>query len=275
MPWFVTSRVRFLHVPKTGGTWATYAMAGAGVPALRPEPSPAHANLAESRTYDDLFTFAFVRHPLEFWRSYWAYRVRTGWDDNPLDREAGSENFEAFIEGVLAIAPGHASRLFEQFVGPPEAEITFIGRHEHLADDVCLALRIAGEPFDEALLRSHPKRLVSDYSAPGSLYPASLARRLADAEQIAIERFYPWDPVPAHLVADNGAHASRPQPAGQVADLTIRLRNARAELAQTRNLLELSELRGQAGQPEPATAPYSLLRALRDSARLPRRHASR
>jgi hypothetical protein len=113
MPWFVTSRVRFLHVPKTGGSWATDAMCAAGVAAVHPEPSPAHATLDESSGYGDRFTFAFVRHPLDYWRSYWAYRVGTGWDqDNPVDREAGAENFEDFIERVIAFAPGAASALF-------------------------------------------------------------------------------------------------------------------------------------------------------------------
>jgi hypothetical protein len=61
----ITPRMRFLHVPRTGGSWATHAMFAAGVIAQRPDDVPFHAGFADSRRYADRFTFAFVRHPLE------------------------------------------------------------------------------------------------------------------------------------------------------------------------------------------------------------------
>jgi hypothetical protein len=80
MATLITPRMLFLHLPKTGGSWATAAMLAAGVPAVRPEALPFHATRRESSAYGDRFTFAFVRHPLEYWRSYWAYRMREGWN---------------------------------------------------------------------------------------------------------------------------------------------------------------------------------------------------
>jgi hypothetical protein len=241
MAWFVTPRVRFLHVPKTGGSWATDAMCAAGVAATHPEPSPIHAALDDCLDYGDRFTFAFVRHPLGYWRSYWAYRVRTGWDPaSPLDREAGSQNFDEFIEGVIALAPGAASALFERFVGPAENEIGFVGRYEHLVEDVCLALRIGGESFDEQVLRAYPKVNTSDYGARGGLYPSSLAARLAEVERSGIERFYSWEPIPARMLINGPAPQVR-QPGRQLSDLSLQLRNARAELDQTRSSLARSE----------------------------------
>jgi hypothetical protein len=234
MTWFVTPRVRFLHVPKTGGTFLTEAIAAAGVPIETPEGSPGHASLAESLDYSDRFTFAVIRHPLDYWRSYWAFRLRTGWDmDHELDRDFATDNFEEFIEAVIAHVPGAASHLYEQFVGPPEDEIDFVGRYENLVDDVCRALRLAGESFDEQVLRSYPKVNVSDYGVRGGLYPQSLATRLAESERGAIERFYPWDPTPARLVI--GAVAS--PNTQRIADLTVQLRNARADLTQAQSTL--------------------------------------
>jgi hypothetical protein len=229
--WFVTPRVRFLHVPKTGGSWATDAMCAAGVPAVHPEPSPIHAILADSREYEDRFTFAFVRHPLEYWRSYWAYRVRTGWNpEHKLDRAAASDKFDEFIEGVIAIDPGGASSLFEHFVGPAENEISFVGRHERLVDDVCQALRIAGETFDEHTLRSYPRVNASDYVSTRALYSRSLAERLAAVEQAAIDRFYPWEPIPQRLLVDKKAPRLRDPTAARLADTLLELRDARAAL---------------------------------------------
>ena len=243
MPWFVTPHLRFLHVPKTGGTWATDAMCASGVPAIHPDPSPAHATLQQSLEYDDRFTLAFIRHPLDYWRSYWAYRIRTGWDaDSQLDRDACSDDFEEFIERVIAFAPGAASALFEQFVGPPDDEIAFVGRHERLVDDVCLALRIAGETFDEQLLRSYPRVNVSDYSRRGARYPRSLAQRLVDAESQGIERFYSWEPIPARLLIGGRPPSQAPRAGRDLAELTIQLRDTRAVLHQTRRSLHASEL---------------------------------
>jgi hypothetical protein len=237
--WFVTPRVRFLHVPKTGGSWAPEAIRAAGVPVTRPEGPPGHATLAESWDYADRFTFAIVRHPLDYWRSYWAFRVRTGWEMNhPLDRDFGTDNFEEFIEAVIAHDPGYASDLFEWFVGPPDGEIDFIGRYENLVDDVCLALALGGESFDEELLRSYPKVNVSQYGAHGPRYPPSLAARLAEVERRGIERFYSEDPLPARLIIGG----ERPRPSQQVADLTVQLRTARAQLEQTRRSLQHTQV---------------------------------
>ncbi len=194
----ITPRMRFLHVPKTGGSWATAAMHSAGVPAVRPAELPFHADLSESRDYADRFTFAFVRHPLDFWRSYWAYRMRDGWDQaSHVDAPAASPDFDEFINRVIASVPGEAGALYERFAGPTAGEIDFVGRYEHLADDLSAALRLAGEVFDERALRATPRVNASDYTQLSALYKRDTAERLAECERVAIERFYPWDPIPA------------------------------------------------------------------------------
>jgi hypothetical protein len=197
----ITARLRFLHVPKTGGSWATSAMHAAGIPAVHPEALPFHADLAESSMYADRFTFAFVRHPLDFWRSYWAYRMRDGWEPaSQIDAQAASPDFDEFINRVIARAPGEATALYQRFIGPPTAEIEFVGRFEHLADDLVVALRLAGEPFDEGTLRACPPVNASDYVQLPALYDQHTAERLAASEWATVERFYPQDPVPLALL---------------------------------------------------------------------------
>jgi hypothetical protein len=49
----ITERMRFLHVPKTGGSFATAAMLAAGVPADRPGSVPFHADLSAACDYAD------------------------------------------------------------------------------------------------------------------------------------------------------------------------------------------------------------------------------
>ena len=197
----ITDRMRFLHLPKTGGTWVTQAIWAAGVDAVRPPSMPFHADLAETAAYDGRFTFACVRHPLEFWRSYWAYRMRDGWHpESEIDAAAASPDLNEFARRVAASLPGAAGALYEAFVGAPGAEIDFIGRHERLADDVCTALRLAGEPFDERALRRHPAVNTSEYSGAAAWFEPDVARALARSERAAIERFYPFEPIPRRLV---------------------------------------------------------------------------
>ena len=203
----VTARIRFLHLPKTGGSWATAAMHAAGVPAVHPQALPFHADLAQSRDYADRFTFAFVRHPLDFWRSYWAYRMRDGWNPaSHIDAPAASPDFNEFINRVIARVPGDAGALYERFVGSATEEIDFVGRHEHLADDLVVALRLAGEAFDEPRLRACPAVNVSDYARLPAFYEPRTAQRLAECERAVIERFYPSEPIPLRLLVEGTQH---------------------------------------------------------------------
>jgi hypothetical protein len=198
----ISERMRFLHTPKTGGTWATHAMFAAGVSADRPADIPFHATLAETTRYADRFTFAAVRHPLEFWRSYWGYRMRTGWLQNyPVDDATAADDLNEFAVRVIEHAGGAASRLYARYVGLQQREIDFICRHEHLADDLCIALELAGEQFDERKLRAFPIVNANEYEDGTTLFDPQIAERLAHTEREMIDRFYSWDPIPESLLA--------------------------------------------------------------------------
>jgi hypothetical protein len=209
MATLLTPHARFMHVPRTGGTWATSALVAAGVPVRfldRPTPGfvvSGHADLERSSDHAGRFTFAFVRHPLDLWRSVWAYRMsRDGWNPtHPIDSRARADDFDEFIVKVIENLPGFQSQRIVRFIGPPEAEISFVGRFESLVDDLVCALRAAGETFDETALRRHPRRNFSDYQRFPALYDRALASELATREGAIIERFYRDDPVPEWLLA--------------------------------------------------------------------------
>lgn len=228
----IGENVRFLHVPKTGGTWATEAMFAAGVKVDKPLDVPFHGDLRDTRPYADRFTFAFVRHPLEFWRSYWGYRMRTGWlEDFPIDAAASSD-FNEFVERLVDGWPGWAGELYERYVGPPAREIDMICRHERLADDLCAALRLAGVRFDEAGLRAKPALNANDYETHPALYRRRTAQLLAEAEAPAIDRFYPWEPIPERLLDAIATRPAGPSRAlRRLRETEIELRDARARIA--------------------------------------------
>ncbi len=255
MPTLVTPHMLLLHVPKTGGTWATQALVAAGVAFERLDESDkgdspnGHADLESTAEYANRLKVGFVRHPLDWWRSYWGHRMRGGWSELDVDR-CRSDDFNEFIVRVVEFAPGFVSATYERFVGPPATPIDFVGRYEHLADDLCAALRKAGESFDEAALRAQPRANVNDYKRYPAFYDPAPARAMAESERGAIERFYASDPIPQALLARRARRASKPNAEllasrsaaqllrGDLARSTTELAAERAAHAQTRRALE-------------------------------------
>jgi hypothetical protein len=158
--WLVTvigEKIAFLHVPKTGGTWATAALEAAGVEL---QEVGMHATLSDLPS-SERFRIAFVREPLSWYRSYWLHRnTRGDWRGEPLDVIADC-SFEEFLQNVISRRPNYLGELFNAFVGQNGSEIEFVGRYERLVDDLVEALKKARVEFDETVLRSFPPTNVS------------------------------------------------------------------------------------------------------------------
>lgn len=163
-----TKRFIFYHIPKTGGTWVKVALEEAGV-TYRPThtcggPHPfnlkwAHASPDTVRpgSGDGLFSFCFVRRPVAWYRSYWAFRSRKGArrDENFPADGLWSDNFDEFVNNLLDAYPdGFVSKLYQYFTGINGDKVDYIGKQESLVNDLVLALRMAGEEFDEQALRA-------------------------------------------------------------------------------------------------------------------------
>lgn len=143
-------KFRFLHVPKTGGTWVNHVMQrhyGKRVIVTRGAVQ-AHWNRWDCPGIG-LFTFCFVRHPAEWYRSYWAYKQTKcaegmdAWYDWGID-QFGCDDFNRWVTDVLKHDPGHYSRLLGMYAGPPSDEIDFVGKYENLTADLNRAMELAG-----------------------------------------------------------------------------------------------------------------------------------
>ncbi len=135
------------------------------------------------------FCFAFVRHPVSWYRSRWLYRMATGWVRHPVDDVCRSDNYSEFVRSLITHFPGYLSKLYEDYVGTVSLPIDFVGRQENLVDDLICALRLAGEDFDESVIRSLPPQNQSRKSRNLG-ETTSVDKQIIEAESKAISRFY-------------------------------------------------------------------------------------
>lgn len=182
----------FFHIPKTGGTWVRRAIANAGIPAVEIGHSAdqdlnAHDSFHQVDVRDK-FTFAFVRHPLDWYASFWSCRMNIG-PTAPHRDSLGrylSDDFEQFLRDVFKYLPGHLSKRYERYVGPFPGVLDFVGRQENLSPDLVRALRMAGEEFDEKkILATSPENVSPNRPS----YSPDLLRAVLESEHEAMIRF--------------------------------------------------------------------------------------
>ena len=212
----ILPRSIFFHVPKTGGEWVREAIERAGIPTREtnrelPWEQRKHSHQLntthrgpwcfafERRPWTwyrpgGRFTFAFVRNPLDWYASRWAYKMeREVWtDDDPIDAKCRCDDFQEFMRLLLEHFPGHASDLYELYVGRDEGVVDFVGRQEALASDLTKALRLAGEKFDEAAILDTDEVNVTARSLKWKArckYTEELRRAVMKADERIMKRF--------------------------------------------------------------------------------------
>lgn len=186
---FVHSNALLLLVPKTGSTWIRSKLDDLGIdveyvgdPAMRD-----HDLLASYDRAQYSYIGAFVRNPITWYRSYWAYRMEKGWRPQyPLDEHCASEDFETFVRKAVSVLPGALGNIYRSYAGPPQAQIDFIGRQERLAQDFARFLRAIGEEFDESVLMRGPA-VNATTTRPD--FPEELEELITLSEWETMERF--------------------------------------------------------------------------------------
>lgn len=186
----ILERSYFLHVPKTGGSWVRKCVMASGIECQEYAiDGNSHIGF-EACPEPGRFRFAFVRHPVSLYRSYWQYKMTTQWDvRNPLDMDCRSDNFVEFIQNVLNKYPGAYGRSLVKYVGTRDQEIEFIGRYENLVNDLVHALRLAGERFREETILGFPPYNVSDKLRFPAQYTSELETQVKLAEAEVMDRF--------------------------------------------------------------------------------------
>ena len=179
----------YFHIPKTAGNWVVKAIGNAGIVARKiGDPKLMAHDLPWQFPDDGRTRFAFVRHPVNWYASFWGYRMGEGWrKDTLLDIKCKSMNFNDFMEKVFKYCPSHVSQMYELWFGSPKhPTIRVYGKQENLVDDLVKILKNCGEIFNEDLLRETPPENVSEEKPEIS---DELKKRIIASEKRAIERF--------------------------------------------------------------------------------------
>ncbi|WP_282206076.1 tetratricopeptide repeat protein [Kitasatospora fiedleri] len=241
------SNALLLLTPKTGSTWIRrkirelgLAFEDVGDPGMRE-----HDLLADFDRSAYSFVGAFVRDPLEWYRSYWSYRMEKGWRPQyPLDEHCESDDFETFVRRAVTTLPGALGNIYASYAGEPGAEVDFVGRQENLQEDFARFLDLAGERFDRSVLAGG-SRINATTIRPD--YPEELKELITLSEWETMRRF--------------GYLADRPDPIG--------LAEAQRRYPQEANDLRLLALwtekihwapddkKREAGRPVPADTRYA------------------
>ena len=152
------------------------------------DPKLMHHDLPCQTPKDFRRSFCFVRNPVEWYASFWAYRMIEGWrKDSILDTRCKATNFEKFMNNVFEHCSSYVTQLYELFVGTEKHQtIDDIGRQENLMNDLVRILKQNGELFNEKKLRATPPENVGVEKPE---YPMSLRKRVAENEKRMMDRF--------------------------------------------------------------------------------------
>lgn len=201
----VTDKVCFIHIPKTGGIWVRNMMKHLGLNPIdvgdQHDYFPAVLRLESREFFEKRFVFTIVRHPITWYQSRWAFRVKSGWQSrHPLDWWCASNDFHVFVDNVLKWAPnGWCSWLYNSYANPPREKgepslVDYVGRFENLEDDFIYAMRQAGHDIDEEKVRNF--KAVNSSTMGGfssnqlARYTPELYNRVIAVENEAIQKYY-------------------------------------------------------------------------------------
>ena len=177
----------FLHIPKTGGNWVTHVLRKMNL--IHSEVGQKHSDAArtihaistlrpasfsefflrkpiKSRLpTESIFIFTFVRNPISWYESWFKYQSQdsrkwcyfgtegkiTDWHPNAILNGLGHSDFNVFVKNVINKRPGYVSELMFSYT---TSEVSFIGKQESIREDLCNALSMANEKYNEDLIMS-------------------------------------------------------------------------------------------------------------------------
>jgi len=141
----------FFHIPRLGGRWVGAVLSKTGVRMIAHHRLGGNKNsykelLERDFPIENQFLFTFVRHPVAWYRSYWACRVEKGWRVDWIDKFK-ADTFEKFMENMANTNRPYVSEMFYHYIGKPKM-MNFVGYNENMAIDLMHILDFLNIKFD-------------------------------------------------------------------------------------------------------------------------------
>jgi len=167
----LTDKFLFLHIPKTGGTYIRRVLDLLSIKGIEKaqhhDSFPELLNILSLEDLLEITVICFIRHPLTWYQSRWAYRLSSvhGWRGNDLDFSCASNDFNIFVNNCIDYSGGElgwASRKMNKFINNiPNGLKTIIGKQENLHNDLISALIQCGAIISETDLPLSPRLNIS------------------------------------------------------------------------------------------------------------------
>lgn len=211
----------FVRIPKCGTIYVQRALDAVGITVQRAariahphydfglEHAPPWAMAWPTKP----LAFAFVRHPVTWYESWWKYQQWQDWPKMGTDavprtshpqtmlEGLGSDSFDVFVRNVISREPAYVTRLYEWFLGPenaPHIDPAFVGRLESIHVDLGRFLRSFGYASAALQIPEEPEH-VSPTESP--VWERETFWRVVELEQAAIRRFGYDGPAPVQVKA--------------------------------------------------------------------------
>jgi len=133
----------FFHVGRTAGHWVRQVIKEMDIPTrevgeFHDWPEAANLEMPDKQKLH----FCFIRHPLEWLRSYWMHEMQFGWQLNDYSKDLVSDNFAEFLRKAIQ---AHPSGPVSVVYGPFISQCQEVGRQENISSDLEAILEKAGE----------------------------------------------------------------------------------------------------------------------------------
>lgn len=203
-------KIIFYHIPKTGGVWINHVMRDLGFGCCgvsnkkTGHPFGLKREHATYEVIDDKYkenktSFCFVRHPIEWYKSFWRYRfLSEGQHKNKFGRYdfrfpidiCYDNDFEIFLNKALVLFPdGYVSQMYKYYVGENCDKVDFIGKTENIREDFISFLNKIDVSFDKNFILNKRERNITDKKI-NTFIDNELEKRILKAESWTINNFY-------------------------------------------------------------------------------------
>lgn len=138
----------FIHIPKTGGSWIKKVLQKLDIVQKREDEGWHSVQIVKGK-----YHFCFVRHPLTWYQSMWAYNWKENHWHYGQQKDLASTKHKNFNEFIYKVVKKFPQGFLNSHYNKWTKHCDFIGKYENMEEDLITALKNAGEKFNENLVR--------------------------------------------------------------------------------------------------------------------------